>query len=143
MRLLVATMALATLAACSYDWQVGSPTGSGGDAGTGGTQGGGGDAGTDAGADADAGPSCAALLADLADARAKAKACSTIGTPCPASILDECGCKSAVVSAGSAASIAYAAAVESVVDAGCSVTCAGCLVSPGTCLLTPAQICTP
>lgn len=132
----------AGVAACSYDWEIGSPSGDGGagpDAGAGGGGTGGGSGG------ADAGPSCADLLAKLADARAAAKSCSFgVAGQCDAAITDECGCASYVTHGGSAEASAFAAAVQAVKDAGCSTSCASCLVTAGACLFSAGvPVCVP
>ncbi len=150
MRTLYALLPLLS-AACAYDWQIGQAPGDGGEGGDAGTLGGH-DAGADVSADApadatpDARPDCAALLADLDTSRAAAKAC-TLGLvgQCMTSIEDECDCASYVREAGSAATMAYAAAIASVRAAGCSVACPPCLVSVGACLFTGSTeaTCTP
>ncbi|APR75170.1 Hypothetical protein A7982_00516 [Minicystis rosea] len=89
--------------------------------------------------DGDAGPGCAALVAQLEASRDAAKSCGTVGTTCTASITDECGCASYVAQGGSQAALDFAAAVQSVKDAGCATSCGSCLPNPGgkgTCLLS-------
>ncbi len=130
----------AILAGCSYDWEIGAPAS---DGGPGGGSAGGHDAGIDGGHDAgadgghDGGPDCATLEADLTAAAAAAKACTFGDTgQCSTSIVDQCGCTSYVAHGGSAAAVAFAAAVQEVTAAKCATSCSTCLLSPGACLLS-------
>jgi len=120
---LVAVAAGGVVTACSLDWSVraepGEPS----------VTEGGADVAADApltdapadGAPEDApvsadGSPCAALTADVANARKKARECQ-LGTTgqCGTTVDDECGCKVIVRTAGSTESTAYAAAVASLV----------------------------
>ncbi len=80
--------------------------------------------------DADA-PSCASLRAAVTSARVAAKVC-TVTTPpeCTLYEYDECHCEVFVAVATSAATAAYAAAVEALKSSGCPLGCAPCTAPP-------------
>jgi hypothetical protein len=146
-----------TFVACSLDWKVRPDPGDGGGPETSRPDVIVGDTGVDAPGDApdetsvdpDAG-GCGALRADIAPAKASAKACALASGQCKATVNDECGCPVIVKMAGSAESTAYASAVATFTGkCGKPADCAACpalgLEATWACLQpgTPAPLCQP
>ena len=149
-------VASAGLAACMYNWTVGSaPLTTTDDSGTGdatiandvaqpdvlipsdarlppGDEG-----GADAAHPSDAGtPLCAQLRTTLDDDRTTAKTCSGPASgQCATYVFDECGCRSHVADADSGAANEFAAALGAFAEAGCVTPWCdgGCLLTLGSC----------
>ena len=85
------------------------------------------DAADGAAVDAPDGAACAALAAEVKRTRAKAKACTTIGTLCTGTVNDECDCPVSVRVATSTENTDYTNAVAALVAAcGRPATCVTC-----------------
>ncbi|MFO0593276.1 MAG: hypothetical protein U0441_37385 [Polyangiaceae bacterium] len=143
LHLLLSTLVLAVVPACSYSWEIGK--GEGGTGGTGGAAGGsGGASSTTTGTDA-----CPSLENAMKTAQIDAQACSYAGAQvqgeCASSVPDACGCKVFVKDASSAATKAFTSAVSAFDAAGCSPSCAGCsALQTGTCLQNASVVhCVP
>ena len=122
MRRLLFALAVAAMAACTYDWKVG-PSGGAADSGNAdaaATI----DGATTDGSSAD-GPTgdCDTLKAQIGIAYAKILACSST---CADSVQSECGCTLAVEGAQSAGAKEYTAAVTAFKNAGCPPQCSPC-----------------
>jgi hypothetical protein len=83
-------------------------------------------------------PSCAALAANVSEARAQAQSCTLGSTAeCMTALHDACGCNTYVANPSSAATSRYATALAMFADAGCPASCTSCLdptATTGTCL---------
>ena len=91
----------------------------------------------DAPADLDAN-GCGALAANVAAAKASARACMLASGQCMASVMDECNCAIVVKAAGSPESVAYANAVAAFVASCPKPTCGTCL---STTIAQPSWAC--
>ena len=127
------TLALVVLAGCGYDWTIGPV-----DAGADGAELDG-RAADDAASDTQSGDgakSCAAIHADVDNARAAAKHCTSMPTDCATSMKDQCGCILFIAQPSSSATTSYLQAISAFKDSGCPLGCGACGVPPSQSLCT-------